>query len=206
MQLPFVALQDAHGPEPWWFADMTEGFRTLFLAKEPGWDGFLNALKENWIVAVRHDAVSRGETWMHGGSQSVLDFVRQQAAQWQWWDNPYIVRPPASIQLLNSDDLFEAGSPNPQAKEQLNVRVRCAWRNTPQGLAKEPIYELMELKLDGQPLQTELKSKRRPNGLFDEHFHLASLPKLNSGSHVLRAFLRHIGSGKSFEVEQEFQL
>jgi hypothetical protein len=33
-KIPFVALQDAHGPEPWWFADMTTGFRTLFLATE----------------------------------------------------------------------------------------------------------------------------------------------------------------------------
>src|SRR5262249_24700552 len=30
-RIPFVALQDAHGEEPWWFADMTTGFRTLFL-------------------------------------------------------------------------------------------------------------------------------------------------------------------------------
>ncbi len=206
MQLPFISLQDAHGPEPWWFADMTEGFRTLFLAKEPSWEGFLNAMKENWIVAVRHDAVSREETWMHGGPPSVLDFVRQHTEQWQWWDNPQIVRPPVSIQILSSDDRFETGSPDPQAKEQLNVRVRCAWHNTPQGLAKEPIYELVELKLDGQPLQTELKSKRRPNGQFEDHFHLATLPKLNSGLHVLRASLRQRGLGNSIDVDHEFEI
>ena len=45
-QIPFVALQDAHGAEPWWFADMTEGFRTLFLAREPTWDGWLEALRQ----------------------------------------------------------------------------------------------------------------------------------------------------------------
>ncbi len=206
MQLPFVSLQDAHGPEPWWFADMTEGFRTLFLATEPSWDGFLNALKENWIVAARHDAVSRSETWMHGGSQAVLDFVRQHAAQWQWWDNPEIVRPPVSIQLLRSDDPFEVGRPNLEDNQQINVRVRCAWRNTPQGLAKEPIYELLELKLNGENLATELKSKRRPNGLFEEHFHLASLPKLSSGLHVLRASLRHCNDGRSIQVEHEFKI
>ena len=66
-QIPFVALQDAHGPEPWWFADMTTGFRTLFLAKQATWDGWLEALRINWVVAVRHDAVSGGKTWMHGG-------------------------------------------------------------------------------------------------------------------------------------------
>ena len=44
-QIPFVALQDAHGDEPWWFADMTTGFRTLFLAREPTWEGWLEALR-----------------------------------------------------------------------------------------------------------------------------------------------------------------
>ena len=57
-QIPFVALQDAHGAEPWWFADMTEGFRTLFLAREPTWEGWLEALRNNWVVAVRRDAAS----------------------------------------------------------------------------------------------------------------------------------------------------
>lgn len=195
-QLPFVALQDAHGPEPWWFADMTEGFRTLFLAKEPTWGSFLNAMKENWIVAVRHDAVSGGETWMHGGHPSVLEFVGQHTDQWQWWDNPAIARPPVSIQVLSYDDEFEVGRPLSDAKGQLNVRIRCAWRNTPQGLAKEPLYELEQLTLDGQSLDVELKSKRRPNGLVEDHYHLASLPKLPSGTHVLHATLkREKGSG-----------
>ena len=57
-QIPFVALQDAHGKESWWWLDMLTGFRTLFLATEPTWEGWLKALKNNWVVAVRHDRVS----------------------------------------------------------------------------------------------------------------------------------------------------
>ena len=76
-QIPFIALQDAHGDEPWWFADMTTGFRTLFLADEPTWDGWLDALRNNWVVAVRHDAVSGSKTWMHGGDDRVVEFVRR---------------------------------------------------------------------------------------------------------------------------------
>ena len=60
-QIPFVALQDAHGDEAWWFSDMTEGFRTVFLATEPTWNGWQNALKQNWVVAVRHDAISNSK-------------------------------------------------------------------------------------------------------------------------------------------------
>ncbi|WP_406700616.1 prenyltransferase/squalene oxidase repeat-containing protein [Singulisphaera sp. Ch08] len=99
-QIPFIALQDAHGSESWWFADMTTGFRTLFLARTPTWEGWLEALKNNWVVAVRHDAVSRFETWMHSGSREVVDFVQQQASAWRWWDNPAIQRPLVSLVAL----------------------------------------------------------------------------------------------------------
>ncbi|MGH9159247.1 MAG: prenyltransferase/squalene oxidase repeat-containing protein, partial [Vicinamibacteraceae bacterium] len=43
-RLPFVALMDAHTNEPWWLGDQVAGFRTLFLAREPTWAGFLEAL------------------------------------------------------------------------------------------------------------------------------------------------------------------
>ncbi len=111
-QIPFVALQDAHGAEPWWFADMTTGFRTLFLARTPTWDGWLEALEKNWVVAVRHDAVSRFETWMHGGSKQVVDFIQQRAASWQWWDNPQVQRPLVSLVALTPADEFEAARPD----------------------------------------------------------------------------------------------
>lgn len=34
---------------------MTDGFRTVFLAVEPTWEGWLNALQENWVVAQKTD-------------------------------------------------------------------------------------------------------------------------------------------------------
>ena len=34
-RIPFIALQDAHGNEPWWWAGQLTGLRTLFLAAEP---------------------------------------------------------------------------------------------------------------------------------------------------------------------------
>src|SRR5205823_2100647 len=92
-QLPFVALQDSHGNEPWWFADMTTGFRTVFLASEPTWEAWLDALARNRVVAIRHDAVSGFKTWMHGGGEEVLEFVRQHERDWRWWDNTDIQRP-----------------------------------------------------------------------------------------------------------------
>ena len=59
--------------------------------------GWLKALEQNWVVAVRHDAWSKSKTWRHGGSREVLEFVRQRERDWRWWDNPEIQRPLVSL-------------------------------------------------------------------------------------------------------------
>jgi hypothetical protein len=199
MQLPFVALQDAHGAEPWWFADMTEGFRTLFLATESTWDGWLQALRNNWVVAVRHDAVSGGKTWMHGGRSEVLDFVLKHGRDWQWWDNSAIRRPLVSLVALSPRDEFEVGRP----ESGIVVRVRIAWQNTPQGLAKHPIAELTKLVVDGRRVEPELLSKRRPNGLFEDHYHIYALPTF-AARHTAVATARHLATGAESLESIEF--
>src|SRR4051812_42299353 len=152
LQLPFIALQDAHGDEPWWFADMTTGFRTVFLAREPTWEGWLNALKQNWVVAIRHDAVSGFRTWMHGGPREVIDFVGKHEHDWRWWDNPEIQRPLVSVVAVTSHDEWEAARP----EKGITLRVRCAWENTSQGLPKRPITELVKLFVDNAEVAPKL--------------------------------------------------
>ncbi len=185
-QLPYIALQDAHGTEPWWFADMTTGFRTVFLATEPTWAGWLNALKQNWTVPIRRDVWTRGKTWMHSGSREVLDFVRARESSWRWWDNPAIARPMVSIVAVRSDDLLEPVRP----KSGTMLRVRCAWENTPQGLLKQPISELVRLSIDGREVTPELDSRKRPNGLFEEHSHQLPLASFAPGKHTATAVVR----------------
>lgn len=185
-RIPFVALQDAHGPEPWWFADMTTGFRTLFLATEPTWGGWLNALKNNWVVAVRHDPWSGGKTWMHAGSGEVRDFVRVHERDWRWWDNPDIMRPLVSIVAVRPEDEFETARPT----RGVTLRIRCAWENTPQGLLKQPVTEFMKLTVDGQEIAPALVARKRPNGLFDDHYHRAPMPDLKPGPHTAHVLVR----------------
>jgi prenyltransferase beta subunit len=199
MQLPFVALQDAHGTEPWWFADMTEGFRTLFLATEPTWEGWLHALSNNWVVAVRHDAVSGNQTWMHGGRREVLDFVLQHASDWQWWDNPAIRRPLVSLVALSPRDEFETGRP----ESGITLRVRCAWQNTAQGLARQPIAELVKLVVDGERVEPKLVTRRRPNGLYADYFHIFALQPV-PGRHTAEATARHLATGAELQKSIEF--
>ena len=198
-RIPYVALQDAHGNEPWWFADMTTGFRTLFLATEPTWENWLLALEKNWVAAVRHDTWSAQKTWMHTGSNAVAEFVRQHEAEWRWWDNPRIRRPLVSIVAVKPADTFEIARPD----SGVAIRIRCAWENTAQGLAKKPIIELLRLRIDGTEVSPELAQKKQ-GAAFADSYHLFRLAEPGRGNHKVSATVRAIESGAESEHSVEF--
>jgi hypothetical protein len=199
-QIPFVALQDAHGTEPWWFADMTAGFRTVFLAKEPTWEGWSEALRRNWVGAVRRDAVSRGELWVHTGSNAVRDLLLARQEEWRWW-GAEAARPMVSVAVLRPDDPFEAGRP----AKGVAVRVRCAWENTTQGLAKRPLAELVQVLVDDKEVVPELVAKKNPAGTahFD-HYHVVNLPKLAVGKHTAKVTVRRLDTKAELSRVVEF--
>jgi hypothetical protein len=202
-QIPFIALQDAHGSEPWWFADMTTGFRTLFLAAEPTWERFLEALRNNWTVAVRHDELSGQQTWMHSGSDRVLQFVRSREREWRWWDNPAIRRPMVSVVAVSPKDEFEVQKPTTGR----TVRVRCAWQNSAQGLLRSPITELVELVVDGVKVTPDVVSTKAPrSALLSDHYHHFHLANPAPGRHVAEAVVRTVASKAEFRHEIEFDV
>lgn len=185
-KIPYIALQDAHGPEPWFFADMTTGFRTIFLASEPTWAGWLHALQRNWVVPVRRDAWTKGRTWMHSGSREVLEFVRARESEWRWWDNPRIARPMVSLAALTPRDQLEPDRP----ERGVRLRVRCAWTNSPQGLAREPLSELVRLGVDGREARPTLLERKTPSGAYQEHAYHLPLPEIAAGEHTATATVR----------------
>jgi len=188
-QLPMVALQDAHGREPWWFADMTEGFRTLFLAREPTWEAWLEALAAKRVAAVRHDATSGGATWMHAPSDAVAEAVRRLEDQWRWWDNPDIRRPMVSVVAVRPGDAFEAGRP----ERGVTVRVRPAWTNTAQGLPKSPLAELVRLTVDGRQVTPALEAPRAGRGKgVSDYYHWHHVPEPTPGRHTATAVVRRL--------------
>jgi hypothetical protein len=191
-QIPFVALQDAHGIEPWWAAELTGGFRTVFLAEEPTWEGWRRALRENWVMAIRHDAVSGFQTWMHGGSDEVVNYVLEHARDWRWWDNDAIARPWVSIVPVRPEDIFEAERP----ERGLTLRVRCAWSCTVHGILKEPLVELTRLTVDGQPVDPQLATVKasRGNGLADRYHHVHR-PEPRPGRHTATAEIKLLQDG-----------
>ena len=201
-RIPFIALQDAHGPEPWWFADQTTGFRTLFLAKAPTWEGWLEALRRNWTVAVRRDVWTRGRTWLHAGSDAVRDHVLAREAEWRWWDNPAITRPKVSLVALTPADTLEAGRP----ERGVALRVRCAWENTAQGLPKAPLSELVRLTVDGREVRPSVVERRRPNGQREDHYHLHLLPAAEPpAGHEATVVVRDTATGALHERSVRFR-
>jgi hypothetical protein len=200
-KLPFIALQDAHGPEPWWFADMTTGFRTVFLATEPTWDGWLDALKNNWVVPIRRDQWTGGKTWMHAGSAVVREFVESRELEWRWWDNPTIHRPLVSMVAVHAGDAFETASPD----SGITLRIRCAWENNPQGRLKQPRAEFVKLTVDDREAKPLLVARKRPNGpLLDDYYHHLHLPDITPGGHSATVIVRDLGSGQMIHQTIEF--
>jgi hypothetical protein len=74
-QLPFITLEDAHGTESWWWAGELGAHRTLFIAKEPTYEGLMMALKNNMVVSVRHDSISNYKPRLLGGANGVKQFI-----------------------------------------------------------------------------------------------------------------------------------
>lgn len=188
-RIPFIALQDAHGEEPWWLADMTTGFRTLFLGTEPTWEAWLKALEANWVAAIRHDSVSGNETWSHAGNPDVLKLVERNSSSWRWWDNLQVQRPIVSLVAVRPEDEFEVARP----EQGVTLRIRCAWENTAQGQPKTPIAELTKLTVDGQevsPTLVTVPSPTRGRGALADHYHRFDMRQPTAGKHAATAFVR----------------
>ena len=139
---------------------------------------------------------------MHSGSDDVLEFVRARESEWRWWDNPKIARPMVSIVAVSSTDTLEAARPESGSM----LRVRCAWENTPQGLLKTPLAELIRLKVDGNVVQTTLVSPERQNGLRGDHYHRWTIANLPPGKHAATADVRVLATKAEMSRTVEFSV
>lgn len=155
-RLPFVGLLDSHTAETWWWGDQLSGQKTLFLAKQPDWDGWLQALDRNWVVSVRHDASTDWKTQMMGGPAAVREYVLKYSGQWSWWDDAgrQNRRPAAALACLMPGMRFEAGAPAADAHDECALRLRMWHDNSQQGQPLEPRAELVALRVDDQVVST----------------------------------------------------
>lgn len=192
-QIPFVALQDAHGPEPWWWSDTMTGFRTVFLAQTPSWEDWLEALQHNRVAAVRHDRVSRDETWVYAGNQAVQQAIFAQSERWQWWGQSTHPKPLFCLVVLIPEDQHELGRPEHGSA----LRLRLAHTNTGRGRPREPLAELISITIDDRPLAVHETSIRDPQSQdLHDVFHLAPIDEPSQSRHKITVSVRELSSGK----------
>lgn len=199
--LPFVTLQDAHGTESWWWATELAAHRTLFLAREPGYDDMMKALTSNLMVAVRHDSLSDYKTRLLGGAPGVHAFVQAQEASWKWWTDDSVVtrRPMAAITVVQPTDSFEVDRP----EKGVNIRVRCQWKSTRQ-LLEAPIVRLDDLIMNETPVAFQYIEIKDSRGMVSDAYYIAKLPGLNKGEYRLDASFTEIASGKKASSSKRF--
>lgn len=188
--IPFVALQDAHGREPWSWTDDLAGYRSVFLAKEPTWEGWLDALEHDRVVAMRCDETTKFRARMVGGSPATrarLSPTKQE-------------RPLVALAVVAPGDEFESARPEMGRA----IRVRVGWSNNQQGLLLQPLAELTSLTLDGttiEPRRVEIRDAK--GGLADLSF-VAELPAPAPGRHRAEATVRALGTGAAIRAAVDF--
>lgn len=198
-RLPFVTLQDAHGPEAWIWAEELTNHRNLFIAKSPTYDEMIKSLKSNWIVGVRHDSLSNFKTRMFGGTDGVRKFISEKEADWKWWNAAdESNRPQAMITVLNKDALFEVGKP----ENGLNIRIRTRWNSARQTLKSEAVH-LEQLKVDGQVVNAELVNIGHGNRLSDSYY-LYKWGDPSKGAHKIEAIVKDIHTNATQTYTQTF--
>lgn len=158
------------------------------LSAVPMWEGWLEALAHNRVVAVRHDAATRYRTRMLGGAPGVQAFARDRVDDWKWWgDRPEdLCRPWASLVAVAPADSFETARP----EKGVTLRVRLWWRG--RGVLSEPVA----LTLNGERVLPEEVERRNDRGARVDYYHRYDLPAPASGEHIATATVRHVASGR----------
>lgn len=199
-RLPQVTLQDSHGTEAWWWANELTSHRTLFIAKEPTYEAMITALKNNWIIGVRHDSLSNYKSRVLGGTEAARKFILSKEADWKWWTTPdHLVRPQVAITVLNKNSIYDAGKPH----EGLNIRVRCIWYSNRETL-KSPAATLQELKVDGKVvIAKESVIKNRRNIIADAYY-LYEWGTPAKGTHKIEATIKNLANNQVHTYTQTF--
>jgi hypothetical protein len=188
--LPMIALQDAHGTEPWWWGDFLCGFRTLFVAKEPTWEAWLQALERQHVLAVRKDRVTGGQLQFGAGLPFIQQFAMDHQDQWCWWGKSGETRqrPAAVMTILSPGMRFETHTPHTGK----SIRIRLWSDNTGHAKPMQPRAELVSLRIDGTSVHPRLITTDT-----DRYYIYESIPE---GAQVASAVVRVLGTGEEITL------
>lgn len=202
--MPFIALQDAH-VQTWWWMEHLVGFRTLFLAEAPTWEGWVNALKENWVVGIRHEVRSGFKTEISGSTDAVRRKVLSRQEDWRWWDEKTseIIRSLALLTVVRPQDLFEGGRPD----SGVNLIVRCWWNLEGTIAPTREIVRLVSLEVDGKRVEPQTVRVPPPsNGDGADVYHLWHMENDVRGDHKAIAVVQMIETGAMTTIAKAFTI
>lgn len=201
-QLAFIALQDFHGSESWWWANELVHYRTLFLASEPTYEGMLRALEERRVVTIRHDKLTGYETRILGGTAGVQDYILSRKEEWKWWDDETreMNHPWASVAVLQADDKFEEERPD----FGVNIRIRCWWEG-PRQFIQQPVVELIRLEVNNRSVQTKYIESENQSGNLTDVYHLYSWSEIQPGEHMIKATVRNKNTNTEQVISYSFE-
>jgi hypothetical protein len=200
-RVPFVALQDAHGPEGWWWLNELIGYRTLFLAKEPTYDELMKALRNNLVVAVRHDMVTGFRTRLLGGAPGVQQHILTNKQQWQWWsdDGNELIHPKAVVTIIKPGDKHESTCPD----QGVYIRVRCWWNSNRQVL-REPLVKLERLLVNGIEVEPEYVQITNNRGQIMDSYFVYHIPQPLNTEYEIKAIIRELENGNMETITEKF--
>jgi hypothetical protein len=195
-RLAYVALQDFHGVESWWWAGELESYRTVFIAREPTYESMVEAMRRQWMAAIRHDELSNHQTRMLGGTAEARSFIQSHQKEWQWWrDQQTESRLPWGVlTVVDPNSKFEVGRPTEGAV----VRIRTRWHSLRNRLEK-PLTELSELQVDGKIVDPAQIRRDETKGV--DSFQWYPLPA--AGARKLSATFRHSQTGETRTIVQD---
>ncbi|WP_213804066.1 prenyltransferase/squalene oxidase repeat-containing protein [Granulicella sp. dw_53] len=153
-RLAMIGLQDSHGGESWWWTSQLEGFRTLYLAEDPSWDGFLKAMDNKWVLAVRRDSSTNHQIEWSGALPEVRRFIADREQDWSWWTGSRSNRSLAMLTVLRPNMPFEAGAP--KGGLSIRVRLRFGLGDGPnKAVLHEQQSELVSMHIDDREVHPE---------------------------------------------------
>ena len=154
----------------------------------------MEALRNNWIVGVRHDATNGFKTQLAAGSNVVREHVMNRQSQWRWWgeESSQMNRPWASLVVLTSEDILEEAHP----QDGVTLRLRCWWDTEPFGVPKNQVVDLVSLEIDANKVEPQLVRLPPKRDFRGDIYHKCHISADKKGRHTAVATLLMIKTGK----------
>ena len=161
------------------------------------------ALKEKWVVDVRHEARSQLKTEIAGSTNAVRQKVLSRQEDWRWWDEQTseIIRPLALFTVVRPQDTFEDARPDVG----VNLVLRCWWTLESSIAPTREVVKLISLEIDGKSVEPRMvRVSPSANGAGGDVYHVWHADQ--KGKHQAVATVQVIETGAITRITETFSI